>query len=81
MSIQQAVAEDDSSLTFKAVDSANTEYDSYTWGVDDQPSSEDSDTLTLNTSSWKTGEVRLIYLVAKDTNGVSHAITIQIETN
>ncbi len=81
LSIQQAVAEDDSSLTFKAVDSANTKYDSYTWGVDDQTSSEDSDTLTLNTSSWKTGEVRIIYLIAKDTNGVSHAITIQIETN
>ncbi|MBP5602080.1 MAG: hypothetical protein J6X78_05060 [Treponema sp.] len=82
LKIQQAVAEDDSSLTLKAVDSANTKYELYVWGDDDnQTSSEESGTFTLDTSSWKSGDVHRIYLVATDANGVSHALTLQIEKN
>ena len=64
-----------STITF----TASTGYSSYTWKLDGKKQTVTTEnTLTLNTSTWKTG-VYVVYLEAKDSAGKYYSYTAQVK--
>ena len=60
-------------LTF----TASSGYSTYSWIVDEEEQNNESNTITLDTSTWAIG-IYTVYLEAKDSNGKYYSYTAQI---